>query len=360
VSLTTIHRYLTKELLKYFSFVLMAVVGMYLAVDFFEKVDDFLDAGVPLSRAVVFFALKLPLIVAQVTPVGLLLAVLIALGLMVRNNEVLALKSGGVKISCLFKPVLVVGLTFGVLVFFLSEVLVPMSMATANKIWQSEVKKGSAVASRKKNIWIKGKRSIFHITYFHPSDKTIFGVTLNYFDESFRLIRRIDAQKGVFTGGGWRLFDVVEQDLLKNDGSYKVSFEEEMPVKLELVPEDLLTVVKKPEEMSYSELAAYIHKVEDEGYDATSYRVDLVAKISFPFVCIIMSMVGTGLALWRRKKEGFAGSIVYGVGVAFLYWSLNSFCLSLGYGRMLPPVIAAWLTNVLFVGLGTLTLLKAN
>lgn len=360
VSLSTIHRYLTKELLKYFCFVLMAVVGIYLAVDFFEKVDDFLDAEVPPSKLVVFFALRIPFIVAQVTPVGVLLAVLIVFGLMVRNNEIVALKSGGVRISSLFKPVLVTGLTFSVLVFFFSEVLVPMTMVRANKIWQSDVRKGSAVASRKKNIWIKGNHAIFHITYFNPSDKTIFGVTLNYFDGRFRLVGRVDAEKGMYTGDRWRLFNVVEQDLLTEDGSYKVSCLEEVSVKLEFVPEDLLTVVKKPEEMSYSELAAYIQKVEEEGYDATSYRVDLMAKISFPFVCVIMSLVGTSLAFWRKKKEGFAGSIVYGIGMAFLYWTLHSVCLSLGYGAMLPPIIAAWLTNVLFACFGVVTLLKAN
>ena len=360
MSLTTIHRYLTKELLKYFCFVLMAVVGIYLAVDFFEKVDDFLDAKVPLSSLVAFFALRIPFIIAQVTPVGVLLAVLIVFGLMVRNNEIVALKSGGVRISGLFRPVLVTGLAFSVLVFFFSEVLVPMTMVRANKIWRSDVRKGSAVASKKKDVWIKGNRSISHIAYFNPSDKTIFGVTLNYFDGRFRLVRRVDAQKGIFTGDRWRLFNVVEQDLLTEDGSYEVSCLEEIPAKLDFVPEDLLTVVKKPEEMSYSELAAYIHKVEEEGYDATSYRVDLIGKISFPFVCVIMSLVGTGLAFWRKKKEGFAGSIVAGIGMAFVYWTLHSFCLSLGYGAMLPPIIAAWLTNGLFVCFGVVTLLKAN
>ena len=360
MSLTTIHRYLTRELLRYFCFVLMAVVGIYLAVDFFEKVDDFLDAKVPLSRLVVFFALRIPFIVAQVTPVGVLLAVLIVFGLMVRNNEIVALKSGGVSISSLLKPVLVMGLTLSVFVFFLSDVLVPMTMVRANKIWQSEVRKGPAVASRKKNIWIKGNRSIFHITYFNPSDKTIFGVTLNYFDDRFRLIRRVDAQGGIYTGDQWRLSNVVEQDLLTDDGSYKVAYRDETPVKLEFVPKDLLTVVKKPEEMSYSELAEYIQKVEEEGYNATSYRVDLLAKISFSFVCVIMSLVGTGVAFWRKKKEGLAGSIVYGIGMAFLYWTLHSFCLSLGYGGKLPPVIAAWLTNVLFFFVGSLALLNAN
>jgi len=357
---TIIHRYVTRELLKYFCIVLTTIVGMYVAVDFFGKIDNFLDARLPISMALAFFVLKIPFIVAQVTPVGLLLAVLIVFGLMVNNNETVALKTGGMSIFYLFKPVLVTGLIFSVLLFFFCEVLVPITMGKANKIWHSEVKKESAVTSREKNIWIKGNRSISHITYFKPSDKTIFGVTLNYFDESFRLIKRVDAQKGVYKGGKWHLLNVVEQDLLKDDQSYKVTHRVESPARLEFVPEDLSRVVKKCEEMSYGELSAYIREVEEEGYDATSYRVDLSAKIAFPFVCVIMSIMGSGLALWRKKKEGFASSVVYGIGTAFLYWTLYSFCLSLGYGEMLPPMIAAWLTNAIFACLGILMLLNTD
>ena len=358
--MTIIHKYLTKELLKYFCIVVATVVGIYMAVDFFGKIDNFLEAKLPISRALAFFALKIPFIVAQITPVGVLLAVLIVFGLMVNSNEIVALKSGGVSVFYLFKPVLVLGLIFSALLFFFCEVLVPITMGRANKIWHSEVKKESAVTSREKNIWIKGNRSISHITYFKPSNETIFGVTLNYFDEGFRLTKRIDAQKGVYKGGRWHLFNVVEQDLVKDDKSYKVTYRVESPARLEFVPEDLKRVVKKCEEMSYGELSAYIQEVEEEGYDAASYRVDLNAKIAFPLVCVIMSVAGTGLALWRKKKEGFASSVVYGIGMAFLYWTLYSFCLSLGYGEILPPMIAAWLTNAIFACLGALMLLNTS
>lgn len=358
--MTIIYKHISKELLRYFSVVLTTIVGIYLTVEFFGKIDKFLDAKLALSRAVVFLLLKIPFIVAQVTPVGIVLAVSIVFGLMVRNNEVVALKSGGVSIYYLFKPVLVIGFILSLLLFFFNEVFVPLSTGKANEIWHSEVKKGSVVSSRKKNIWIKGSRSISHITYFKPGDKTIFGTTLYYFDKSSRLVRRVDAEKGVYSGEKWHLFSVIEQVLMEDDRSYKVTCLPEISANLEFVPEDLNSVVKKGEEMSYSELSAYIREIEEEGYDATSYRVDLSAKIAFPFVCIIMSILGLGLAFWREKKEGLAGSIFCGIGVAFLYWTIYSFSLSLGYGAMLPPMIAAWLTNVIFACLGTFMLLNAH
>jgi len=360
ITMTIIHRYLTRELLKYFSIVLASVVGIYLTVDFFGRIDDFLEAKLPLSMALEFFLLKVPLIVGQVMPVGVLLAVLIVFGLMVRSNEILALKSGGVSVRTLIKPVCAMGLVCSVLLFLLSEVLVPVTTAKSNEIWRSEVKGESAVSSRKKNIWIRGDHSIHHVTYFNFSDKTIFGVTLNYFDKDFRLIRRLDAHKGVYMEEGWHLFDVLEQSLVDGNGGYDVTCKNDTLARLEFGPEDLRRVAKKPEEMSYGELSAYIGEVEDQGYDATSHKVDLKAKTAYPLVCLIMSVLGVGLALWQQRREGFAANVFYGIVLAFLYWTLHSFCLSLGYGELLPPIVASWIANSVFACFGIFLLLHAD
>ena len=107
---------------------------MYVAVEFFRKIDNFLDAKLPISRALAFFALRIPFIVAQITPVGVLLAILIVFGITVNTNGIVALKSSGVSIVYLFKPVLVIGLIFSALIFFFSEVAVPITVRRANKI----------------------------------------------------------------------------------------------------------------------------------------------------------------------------------------------------------------------------------
>ena len=121
--------------------------------------------------------------------------------------------------------------------------------------------------------------------------------------------------------------------------------------------DDLKRVMRKSEEMSFKELLSYIEKVETEGYDATSYRVDLQAKIAFPFVCIVLCLVATGISFRGRISEGLPVVIAYGLGIVFLYWIFNSFCISLGYGEMLPPLIAVWTANLIAACVGVLILL---
>jgi lipopolysaccharide export system permease protein len=294
------------------------------------------------------------------TPVVILLAILIVFGLMSKNNEILALKSSGVSIYYLLRPVLLIGLIMSILLFFFCEIVVPITTRKANNIWLKEVKKKSAITSREKNIWIKGNRKIIHIKYYNPASKTIFGITLYYFDEDFRLTRRVDAQRGVFKQGKWVIIDFVEQNLEKKNDEYIITFRDKMSEQLDFLPEDLKRVIKKPEEMSFKELLTYIKKVEEEGYDATIYKVDLYAKPALSFVCVIMCLLGISIAVREERKKGIFLCITYGIVIAFFYWISYSFCLSLGYGEMLPPVIAAWSANFVFLCFGLFTLLNVE
>jgi lipopolysaccharide export system permease protein len=131
-------------------------------------------------------------------------------------------------------------------------------------------------------------------------------------------------------------------------------------VALDFVPEDLKRIIKKPAEMSFKELLAFIRKVEAEGYDATAYRVDLHAKPAYAVICMVMCIIGMGLALRQQRQQSIFFSISYGIAAAFFYWIFYSFCLSLGYGEMLPPVIAAWTANLVFLCMGFLILVNAE
>ena len=358
--MSIIPKYLTREILKQFGVVMMAVVSIYLLVDFFEKSDNFMKAGIPLSRVLTFFALNIPFILSQIAPVGMLLSIIIVFSLMSKNNELLALRSGGISFYVLLRPVLIMGIAAAFTLFLFSDRIVPETTARANAIWYGDVKKKRLVSSREKNIWIKGDRQITHITYLNPVKKHIFGISISFFDDQFRLIRKIDAEKGVFNNGKWRLSALIEQRRDATSNAFTITYINDLGEDLGFVPDDLIKVVRKPEEMSYSELLTYIHKVENEGYDATVHRVNLHAKPAFAFVCIIMSLLGTGLAVKKGTGKGIFFNITYGIVLAFFYWVFHSFCLSLGYGEMLPPLAAAWVANFIFLVLGFLILVYAE
>jgi len=358
--MSIIGKYLTLEILKFFAIILLMVISIFLAVDFFEKIDNFLEAGLPLFKILTFFQLRIPFIIAQIAPVGILLAVLIVFGLMNKNYELIAFKSSGISVYYFLKPVLTLAFILSILLFALADLIVPVTINQANKIWLGEVNKKSAVTSRAKNIWIKGHRSISHIRYYNSANQSISGITLYYFDKDFRLKRRVDAKTGYFENGKWILHQIMEQQLNQTAGDYTIVFHSQRNESLEFLPDDLKRVAKKSEEMNFIELLEYIRDVESEGYDATSYRVDLHAKIAFPLICAILCLLATGIGARRKRREGLSFNIVYGIGLIFIYWIFYSFCLSLGYGGVLQPFLAAWVANFVFTCIGFFNLMNAD
>ncbi|MGD9211888.1 MAG: LPS export ABC transporter permease LptG [Desulfobacteraceae bacterium] len=354
-------RYLIKETLKIMLAILIMVIAIYVFIDFIEKSGKFVQAGLPISRTITFFIYNIPLIISQIFPVVILLSVLIVLGIMNKRNEILALKSCGVSIYLLLKPLLTMGLIMAGALFFLSNSVVPMSSRMSNQIWMEEVRgKKANLTGSEQNIWINGNNRITHIGFYDPVQKVIKDITLYIFDDNFKLIRRLDAAGGSFSANGWNLTDILDQRLEYGKNHYTTTHAESKTVNLDFSVDDLARVAVKSEELNFQSLWKYIQKVESEGYDATLYRVDLHAKLAMPFVCVIMPLLGIGIALRGNRNEGVAVGVAYGIGASFLYWILMSFCMSLGYGDMLPPFVAAWIANFIFITLGGILLINAE
>jgi len=273
---------------------------------------------------------------------------------MSKNNELVALRSSGINLVSLLSPILLCGVAATLMVILMNEGVAPLTMMRANKIWLQEVKGNRMTTVQQKDIWLKGDQSIIHLKFYEPEKMSVMGIFVNSFDQKFNLVQRIDARKGIFQKGRWLLKDgiIQQRDRLSNDrlsNDWHVSLFESQWMDLPFTPDELAKATPQTDEMSFLQLKDYVERIRAEGYDATRYEVDLHAKISFPFVCIIMTMIGAGLAARGKIKDGLAISIVYGLGIVFFY-AISFFLLSLrlGYAGILPPMLAAWGVNLLF------------
>ncbi|NNG00669.1 MAG: LPS export ABC transporter permease LptG [Desulfobacteraceae bacterium] len=356
-----INRYLIRNIIKYFLLILLTVIVIYVFIDFIEKSGKFVKADLPATRILLYFLYNIPFIASLVTPIAVLLSVLIVLALMGKDNEILALKTSGVSLFSLLKPILLFGILISVFLFLISESIVPAATSAATRIWLKEVKKKNiSITSKQRNIWIKGHRQITHIKFYNPADRTVSHVSVNFFDRDFNPVRRIDAQGGSFDRDHWILNNLMELRMDASSHTHTIEYLKQQAFDLNFYPEDLSRVVKKSQEMNILELREYVNKVETEGYDATAYRVDMQGKAALPIACVIMCIIGLGIATRNQAKDGVAVSASFGLILAFLYWTLYSFCMSLGYGEKIPPFLAAWSANIMFLCFGGYILLNSE
>jgi len=359
-SMNILSRYLRSQFVKYFSLILIIVLGLYTMIDFVEKIDDFIEQQLPLTLALQYFLLNMPFVMSQITPLATLLAVLITFGLMNKHNELIALRAGGVGLVSILPPVLRFGAGSFVLVLLIAEILSPLTVSHANAIWTQKVRHQEVAVTRQNDIWLKGNQSIMHLKFYDTETQTARRVTIHRFDGQFQLKERIDAEAAVFQETHWLLSRGIVHQYDSQTGHFTPLVFEDRAVQLDITPDDLARAVPQTAEMNFFQLKAYIREVENGGYDASRYKVDLHAKLAFPFVCILMVLVGTGLAGGGKFKEGLPISISSGIAIAFLYWIAFSFCVSLGYAGKLPPFIAAWTVNLIWLCIAVFLLINAE
>lgn len=355
-----LHRYWLKEFFKYFIIIQLMILVLFIFIDYLSRMDNFIQSDITLTRGLWYVLLKLPFMFVQLTPASLLLAVIASFGIMNRNAELTALKSSGISVYFLVKPALLAGLFLAGLMVILGETLIPVSMAKANHIRYREMAGAAQVSQGRKDIWIKSEDHLVHINFFDPVQQTMAGITVTTMGDGFKILTRIDAREGHYENGRWTFRGVTRQVYDSGQDDYIVTLLPEMVTDYKIEPEDLGRVTQKSDEMSFAELRAYVKKVVAEGYDPTTYQVDMNGKLAFPFICVIMALTGAATGMRSFVKTNLPAAIGLGVVICFLYWFVYGFCMSLGYASILPPLVAAWAGNLIFFCLGIIYLIHTE
>jgi lipopolysaccharide export LptBFGC system permease protein LptF len=109
--------------------------------------------------------------------------------------------------------------------------------------------------------------------------------------------------------------------------------------------------------MSYRELSSYITDLRQSGFDTMRLRVQLMRKIAYPLITLVMAVLAVPFALSMGKHGSLAG-IATAIVMAICYWVVAGLFEAMGNVNTLPPVLAAWSPDLLFGIAGAYLLLR--
>ncbi|MBN2398676.1 MAG: LPS export ABC transporter permease LptG [Deltaproteobacteria bacterium] len=350
--MTILDRYILREFIKMLALILVSLAGLYLIVDFFERVRMFLSNDASVRQMASYFLLTLPMILSQMIPIAVLLSTLLSFGILSKNSEITAMKANGLSLYRLSFPVIVVSLMICIATFLLSEFITPYTNQRAKYIKLIEVQKREELGSFKQDeIWYRGEKGIYNFSVFDPLTSTLKGIRIHFFAPDDRggiqLTQRIDAREAVWKGGEWVFKDLLVTSFTP-EGIPSIERTASRAIPLPEKPSDFTAVQKDTEEMGLLELSRFTEKIRSEGYETTRYRTDMHGKIAFPLVSVILAILGVSFSLKSERSGGIAQSIGLGIIIGFSYWIVFAFAISLGRAGTLPPVLAAWAANLLF------------
>ena len=388
--MTLLLRYLLREHLRIFGLSLVGLTSIYLIVDFVEKVRKFVSYQADLRHVFWYFALKLPSILFQITPLAILMSSLLTLAILSRHNEITAMRSSGVSLYRVVIPFLAVAQAMSLLMLWANDAVIPGANQQAELVREMKIERRTPRAFFKGNeIWVRlGNQTLMRgdlaevdtagpvsvakmiSDSFVKTAKTVAGwlgagaqentpifplklrgISLYRLNQDFSIQEVLIAKEILNEDGQWLLLSGMSRTL-DADQSVKTTPFDRLPITLNQKPEDFRRMIGvSSEEMSLRDLSGYVERLHEDGYNPARYATDLFGRIAFPFVCVIMALIGISMSLMESgiRGKGLVKGVGYSLLIGFLYWATHSVALAFGRSGVLPPLLAGWSANVLFL-----------
>ena len=355
-----VDRYLVRSYLGFFATALGVASVLFVIVDLLQTLDRYLRVKPPLLYILEHFLYRLPVAVYDGLPVVTLVATIFLFLTISRYHELTALKAAGVSLYRVSLPILGLAILTSIGAGLFQELLVPTLNERGEELDRVKIRgQLPRHLQLQTRIWLRSSDSrFFRVELLDPITQDMHGVTILEIDKNFRLLNRLDAAIAHWTPGGWVFQDGAFREIGPSGGILTVPF---LRTALEL-PETIqdFTEVQKPvSAMSFVELRAYIRRLQESGHQVKKYLVELYGKLAFPLAHLVMVLVAIPFALQSPRGGRLAG-IGIAIGILAGYLVVHYSALAFARADLLPPLLAAWTANIVFVGLGVSLLLRAR
>ncbi len=355
--MTTIGRYLGREIVSSILFVLAGFLALFAFFDFINELEDVGRGGYKLQHAIAFVVLGLPSRIYELMPIAALIGTIFALAQFASHSEFTAMRAAGLGRRRALAAIVAVGMWFAIATALVGELLTPQAEKLAQTVRLSAV--GGAVAGQfRSGLWIRdtlkdAQGNVLRMRFVNIGellpDATLRRVRVFEFDRDLRLVEIVNAESGRFKPPeSWRL-----------EGARQTEFE---PVRVaddavalratrtvvaqrdwvsELNPDLLGVLMLVPERMSAWSLAQYVQHLRDNQQRADRYEIALWKKVVYPIAVIVMMALALPFAYLQARAGGIGYKVFAGIMLGIAFHFLNSLFSHLGLLNTWPAWLAA-------------------
>ena len=359
--MSLLDRYILKQLSLTLLFSLMALTMIFLIVNYLETLDNFLDKKVTYDIVILYYIYYMPEILKLLTPIALLVSTLFTIGRLSTQNEITAIKTGGISLYRIMMPLAAFSIliSFGQLYF--NGWIVPKSLHSKFQIEEKYLYKrisGGPIF----NLYFRDNPTTnVIIQYYDAESKSGNQTTIEKYssEKTPRLLERTEARRIVWdsTNSSWNLFGGLIRDF--SGGAINMRPFDSLKADISISNDRLAQLRRSPEEMNFSELKDYIDLLKQGGKDVRKQMIEYYGNFAFPFANFIVILFGVPFASVRRKG-GLAIQMGAALVISFLYLVFTKISQTIGFAADINPVLAGWGANILFFFLGLVTIWKTR
>ncbi|MBD3264943.1 MAG: LptF/LptG family permease [Candidatus Omnitrophica bacterium] len=361
-----IRNYILKDFFILFFFSLLLLSLVMLVGNLMKLSDMVIRQGVDIIDAFKIFLFFVPYLLGFTIPLSFLLAILLVMGRLIVDNEIIAMRVAGISLIKILNLFLIIGVAFSLFLFLLNDRIIP----NAHYKYRSQLK----------NIYFENVSAIIepgvflenfenHILYVSDKDgnklKNVFIYEVN---DKEGVTKVTFAKRGEF---------VVEDEILKikledgfrdetNTGEkqemYRLNFKvffTDIPIK----EQEEVEISKKPKDMTIRELLKKISHLKEMGIDLSRNEtpVELISefhkRISFSFSIITFIILGFGTSLVVKHRERTINFwiAILAAGIYYLLFVAGEALIEYNF---IIPSLGMWLPNIIIGCVGLYFIIK--
>lgn len=342
--------YIIRKFIGTYIFSIVLIISIALVFDFNENLSKFTKYHAP-WRAIVFdyYANFIPYYSNLFSPLFVFIAVIFFTSKLAGNSEIIAMLSSGVSFRRLMRPYMISCVLIASVTFYLNSFVIPHGTVIRQNfesLYRNSKKNTSA-----ENVQLQvGKGTVAYIQHYDDRYKRGYGFSLDKF-EGKKLVSHMTAMeiqydtiadaKYHWKATNWKTRTLVGlcERIVTGDVKDTVILME---------PTDLVYSKGQQETFTSPELLDYISKQTSRGSgNVVQYEMEFHKRIAMSFSSFILTIIGLSLSA-RKRKGGMGLYLGIGLGLSFGYIMLQTVSSTFAINAGTPPVLAAWIPNLIF------------
>ena len=354
-------RYIIGKFIGTYIYSIILIISISIVFDVNENLAKFTTNHAPL-RAIVFdyYANFVPYFANLFSPLFVFIAVIFFTSKLAGNSEIIAMLACGMSFKRLLRPYMISAALISILNFTLGAYVIPKGTVIRHdfeSLYKNNKKKTSA-----SNVQLQvGKGVIAYIQQYDDVSKTGYGFSLDKF-ENKKLVSHMTANVIKYDTISdnryqWRAVNYKIRTLKGMREQIKTGAEIDTMIMME--PMDLVFSKGQQETFTSPELLRYISKQKDRGSsNVVQYEVEYHKRIASCFASFILTIIGASLSA-RKRKGGMGLYLGIGMALSFSYILLQTVSSTFAINADTPPVLAAWIPNLLYFAIAYYCFKKA-
>lgn len=346
---TRLDRYIIVKFLGTYFFSILLIISIAVVFDFSENSDKLTMNHAPTMALVKYYLNFVPFYSNLFSALFVFIAVIFFTSKMAENSEIIAMMSTGMSFRRIWRPYMISSLIIAILTFLLGSEVIPRgSVKRVEFEMRYKTKKRVEIAE---HIQLQVDTGVIaYIDFFELHNKTGYRFSLDKFQNK-SLISHLTAQRIQYDSLAderfhWKLYDVKIRTL--SGLREKIITQHFMDSVIFMEPKDFFVVKNQQQTLTNSELLDYIDRQRLRGSgNVTVFEVEYHKRYADPFAAFILSTIGLCLS-FRKRKGGMGGALGLGLALSAGYIMLQTISSTFAINSGWPPILAAWLPNILF------------